>query len=199
MRVTIAAPNLRLSRSVITAMWASPIATQDLLAGRRRSTRAVGSSSSIRWSAGPILSRSALDCGSIATERVGSGKSIGGRTSGFSRVGQRVAGLGDGELGDGADLAGPQLADRLLLLAVEEQQLADPLVLAAVGVPGVALAVERPREHPEVGQPPDERVGRGLEHPGERAGRRVGRDRDGVAGLRVRRRRRAGSSAGDGR
>ena len=45
---------------------------------------------------------------------------------------QRVAGLGHGQLGDRADLAGLELADRLLLLAVEQQQLADPLVLVRV-------------------------------------------------------------------
>ena len=77
---------------------------------------------------------------------------------------QRVAGLGDGELGDGADLARLELADRLLLLAVEQQQLADALVLAAARVPDVVLRVERARQDPEVGQPADERVGSGLEH-----------------------------------
>ena len=85
---------------------------------------------------------------------------------------QGVAGLGRGELGDGADLARLELADRLLVLAVEQEELAHPLVLVAVGVPGVGLAVERAAQDPEVGQPADERVGGGLEHPGdERAGR----------------------------
>jgi hypothetical protein len=36
---------------------------------------------------------------------------------------QRVAGLGDGQLRDRTDLAGLQLADRLLFLAVEQEQL----------------------------------------------------------------------------
>ena len=104
--------------------------------------------------------------------------------------GQRVARLGHAELGHGADLAGLQLAGRLLLLAVEQQQLADPLVLAPVGIPGVALAVERARVHPQVGQPADVRVGRGLEHPDQERARRIGLDRDLVARLGL---------AGDGR
>ena len=97
--------------------------------------------------------------------------------------GQRVAGLGHGQLGDRADLAGLELAGRLLLLAVEQQQLADPLVLAPVGVPGVALAVERAREDPQVGQPADVRVGRGLEHPDQERAGRIGLDPDLVARL----------------
>ncbi len=80
----MAAPNLRLSRSAITAMWASPRATSNCSPVGARSTRALGSSSSIRWRAVPILSRSAFVCGSIATDSVGSGKGMSGRTSGFS-------------------------------------------------------------------------------------------------------------------
>ena len=69
----------------MTAMWASPIATRSCSPVGDRSTRADGSSSSIRWSAAPILSRSAFVWGSIATDSDGSGKSSGGRISGFSR------------------------------------------------------------------------------------------------------------------
>ena len=136
----------------MTAMWASPIATRSCSPVAERSTRADGSSSSIRWRAAPILSRSALVCGSIATDSDGTGKSSGGRMHRVLARRERVAGLGGGELGDGADLARLELADRLLLLAVEEEQLADPLVLAAVGVPGVGLAVERAAQDPEIGQ-----------------------------------------------
>ena len=105
-----------------------------------------------------------MDTGSIATWSVGSGKSIGGEVQRGVARRERVAGLGHAELGDRADLAGPQLGRGLLLLAVEVQELADPLVLALVGVEHRALALERPRQHAQVGQPPDERVGRGLEH-----------------------------------
>ena len=66
------------------------------------------------------------------------GTGAGRRTRASPSRRERVAGRGDGELGDGADLAGLELADGLLLLAVEQQQLADALVVVARRVPGVA-------------------------------------------------------------
>ena len=59
--VAIGAPNLRLSRSRITAVWASPIVRRTCSPVALRSRRTVGSSSSIRASAGPILSRSCFE------------------------------------------------------------------------------------------------------------------------------------------
>ena len=105
--------------------------------------------------------------GRARVDRAGRGR------SGRSFV-ERVSPVrGRAELGDGADLARLQLADRLLLLAVEAQQLADPLVLALLGVPGVGLAAQRPGQDAEVGEPADERVGGGLEDADEeRAARR---------------------------
>jgi hypothetical protein len=103
---------------------------QDLLAGGRPLERTVGSSSSMRASAGPILSRS---CFGRARSRPPA-TAPGTRGSAAERLllaRQRVAGLGHGQLGDRSDLAGLQLADGLLLLAVQQQQLADPLVLVA--------------------------------------------------------------------
>ena len=105
--------------------------------------------------------------------------------TGWSRGREGVARLGRGQLGDGPDLARLELADRLLLLAMEEEQLADPLVLVAVGVPGVGLAVERAAQDPEVRQAADERIGRGLEHAGDERPVRVGSDRDRLVGLGV--------------
>ena len=96
---------------------------------------------------------------------------------------ERVAGGGHGQLGDGADLARLELADGLLLLAVEEQQLADPLVLALRAVPDVGLRMERARQDAQVGQPADERVRGRLEHPDEERARLVGGDLDRRAGL----------------
>ena len=115
-----------------------------------------------------------MDTGSIATWSVGSGKSIGPSVQRGVARRDRVPGLGHAQLGDGADLAGPELGRRLLLLAVEVQELADPLVLALVAVEHRALALERPRQHAQVRQPPDERVRRGLEHADQQlaAGRR---------------------------
>ncbi len=91
---------------------------------------------------------------------------------------QRVAGLGHRQLGHGADLARLELADRLLLLAVEQQQLADPLVLAAGGVPDVGLRVQRPGEDPQVRQAADERVGGRLEDADQERAGLVGGDLD---------------------
>ena len=78
-----------------------------------------------------------------------------------------------GQLRDRADLAGQQLADRLLVLAVEQEELAHPLVLLAVRVPGVALTVERAGDDAEVRQPADERVSGGLEDPGDERAIRI--------------------------
>ena len=111
----------------------------------------------------------------MATSSDGAGNSRGGRRSGRSFVGERVAGLGHGELGDRADLAGLELADGLLLLAVQQQELADPLVLVAGRVPDVRLGMERPRQDPQVRQPPDERVGGRLEHADQQRAALVGR------------------------
>ena len=183
---------------MMTAVCASPIVRRTCSPVALRSSRTVGSSSSIRASAGPILSRSPLLCGSMATISDGSGKSSGGSTSGFSRDAERVAGLGHRQLRDRADLAGLELADRLLLLAVEQQQLADPLVLVAGRVPDVRLRAERAGQDAQVRQPPDERVGRGLEHADEERAGLVGRDLD-VGARLVGRPRPAASSAGEGR
>ena len=89
----------------MTAMWASPVATRSCSPVADRSTRADGSSSSIRWSAAPILSRSAFVWGSIATVRVGTGKSSGGRMIGASFDDSVSPVSVDGQLRDGADLA----------------------------------------------------------------------------------------------
>ena len=103
----------------------------------------------------------------MATWSVGSGNVDGRQPQAGVAGRERVAGLGHAELRDRADLARPQLGRRLLLLAVEVEQLADALVLALRRVEHRALALERARQDPQVGQPPDERVRRGLEHPDE--------------------------------
>jgi hypothetical protein len=69
---------------MITAVWASPIVRRICSPASLRSRRAEGSSSSIRWRAGPILSRSPFVRGSIATVSVGSGNERSGSVSGFS-------------------------------------------------------------------------------------------------------------------
>ncbi len=165
-------------------MWASPIARSSCSPVVDRSTRAVGSSSSIRWRAAPILSRSAFVCGSIATDRDGSGKSIGGRMTGFSR----------------ADSVSPVSVAASLATAPISPAWSSPIgswslpcrssswpirsSSSRFGVPGVGLAVERAAQDPEIRQPADERVRRRLERPGDERPVRVRGDRDRVA-LRV--------------
>ena len=77
---------------------------------------------------------------------------------------ERVAGGGRGQLGDGGDVAGADLGEVLLVLALDRQERADALVLLLVDVVDVALPGLRAADHAEVGEPPDERVGGGLEH-----------------------------------
>ena len=113
------------------------------------------------------MSRSCLETGSIATTSDGAGNSRAGQLQPLLARRERVAGLGHGELGDRADLAGLEFADRFLFLAVQQQQLADALVLVAGRVPDVGLRLERARHDAQVGQPADERIGRGLEHADE--------------------------------
>ena len=136
-------------------------------------------------------------CGSMATISDGSGKRQRRQDQRLLAGGQRVAGLGHGQLRDRADLARLELADRLLLLAMEQQQLADPLVLVAAAVPDVGLRAERPRQHAQVGQPADERVGGRLEHAHEQWAVLVGGDLDRRARLVRRRGRRLVGRGGE--
>ncbi len=61
---------------------------------------------------------------------------------------------------------------------MQEEQLPDPLLVIVGLVPDVALRVERPRQHAEVREAPDERVRGGLEDPGQQRAVRVRRDLD---------------------
>ena len=196
--VTIAAPNLRLSRSMMTEVCASPIVRRTcspvadalqpdgrLLLEHPRERRA-------------HLVEVALALRLDGDHQRRLGEVERRQHERLLARGQRVAGLGDGQLGDRADLARLELADRLLLLAVEQQQLADPLVLAARAVPDVRLRMERPGHDPQVGQPPDERVGGRLEHADQQRAGLVGGDLD-LAARPCRSRAVGGSSAGEGR
>jgi hypothetical protein len=85
---------------------------------------------------------------------------------------QRVAGGGVGQLGHRTDVAGDHLVGRLLRLAADGQQVADPLVLALGRVEHRGVGQEGAGHHPEQVHPPHVRVGDGLEHVGgQRAGR----------------------------
>ncbi len=98
---------------------------------------------------------------------------------------QRVSRPGNGQLRDRPDLTGVELPDRFLVLAVEQEQLAQALVLAAGRVPGVSLALECPGEHAQEGQPADERVGRGLEDSRHQRSRGVRHDPGLLAALGI--------------
>ena len=75
-----------------------------------------------------------------------------------------IARMGGGQLGHRGDVSGTGLREVLLLLALDRQEVADALLLASVDVVDVPLAAQRARHDPEVGEPPDERVGGRLEH-----------------------------------
>ena len=74
------------------------------------------------------LSSSPLVFGSIANAITGAGSLSGGIEIGSSRVGQPVAGARLLELGDGADVAGPNSSACSVSLPCGHEQLADPLL-----------------------------------------------------------------------
>ena len=127
--VTIAAPNLRFSRSMMTAVWASPIVAQDLLAGRAalEPDRRLLLEHPGERRAHLVEVALALGLDRDHQRRLREGERR--QDERLLADAERVAGLGHRELRDGADLARLELADRLLLLAVQQQELADPLVL----------------------------------------------------------------------
>ncbi len=87
-------------------------------------------------------------------------------------VGERVAGEGVLELGHHADLARPERLDRLLGLAGEPAEMADPLAAVAARVVDLAVGAQRPRVDAEDGELAHVRVRDRLEH--HRAERRLG-------------------------
>ena len=159
----------------MTSIWASPMAVRIVSpVPSSRWIRIAGSSSSSRWSACPSLSRSAFDSGSIATWSDGAGNSMPGQLDGLRSVGdERVTGRGRGQLGDGGDVAGADLREVVLVLALDREERSDPLLLLSVDVVDMALPRERAAEDTEVGQAADERVGGGLEDLGDERSVRV--------------------------
>ena len=89
---------------------------------------------------------------------------------------QGVAGGGRVQLGHGGDVAGSHPREVLLVLALDREEVADALVLAAVDVVDVALAGHAAGDDAEVGQAADERVGGCLEHLRHERPVRIGRD-----------------------
>jgi hypothetical protein len=146
----------------MTATCASPIVNRTCSPVSLRSSRAVGSSSSIRWRAGPILSRSPLDTGSIATTSVGSG----------TRSGQPERVLA-------VDSVSPVSVEESFATAPISPALRSPIGSCSLpwssrswpirsSSPRArrstrALAPERPGQDPQVRQAADERIGGRLE------------------------------------
>ena len=99
--------------------------------------------------------------------------------------GQRRSGRRVAELGDGGDVTGDDLVGREVLLAAQVEQPVEPLLRAAGGVDEAVVDGDGARQHLEQRHLPDELVGDGAEHVGERLGRRVGGDLDADRGVAV--------------
>ena len=89
------------------------------------------------------------------------------------RIAQRVAGGGVLEADDRVDVAGARTRDRVLLVGVHLEQLAETFLLALGRVDHLGAGVHLARVHPDVGQFAEERVRRDLER--QRRERLVGR------------------------
>ena len=134
---------------------------QDLLAGRRSARRAtVGSSSSIRWRAGPILSRSALVCGSMATASDGlreverRQRSAASRATTACRRSRSRSSLATAPIS-------PALSSPIGSCSLPWRSSSWPIRSSSPRVAFQTWAWEWsvPRQHAQVGQPADERVG----------------------------------------
>ncbi len=94
---------------------------------------------------------------------------------------ERVARADPLQLRHRADIPRRKARGVLLLLAAQEQRLADAQGLARADVHKLRIPPDFPGRHPQVREPADERVGHGPEHHGGRLGRRVGRNLDRAA------------------
>jgi hypothetical protein len=128
-----------------------------------RLTRNVGSSSASFWMAVESFSWSPLVFGSIATEMTGSGNVIDSRTMGFAGSRQGLAGGGVLEADERVDVARAGLVDRVLLVGVHLEELADALLLALGGVDHLGTGGDLAGVHPDVGELAEEGVRGDLE------------------------------------
>ena len=139
-------------------------AAEELLAGLVvAASVSVGSSSARRLRAVPIFSSSPFAFGSIAKLITGLGK-IERRDVDRLVGGEQDVACGRLlELGHRAEVALAELLRQLVVLALEEQQLADTLLVARARVDERRVGRERAREHAEEVDAPGERVGDRLE------------------------------------
>ena len=70
------------------------------------------------------------------------------------------------ELGDHSDVARVQVLDRELLLAPQELQSPQPLLLPPVLIPNPAVRAQHTRENAQIGEPPHEWIRGGFPHIG---------------------------------
>ncbi len=99
---------------------------------------------------------------------------------------QGVAGDGDLELGDAADVARDQLGDVGALLALEDHQVAEALGLLDAAVVGRRVAVQRAGDDAQDGDLAGEGIGEGLEHQRRERTGRIGGELDGSSPPRFR-------------
>ena len=109
----------------------------------------------------------------MATSITGSGNVIDSSTTCWFGSRQRVTGGGVLQADHRVDVAGRGRLDRVLLVGVHLEQLAQPLLLALGGVDDLRAGVDLARVHPDVGQLAEERVRGDLER--QRRERLVGR------------------------
>ena len=140
--VSTATPYRLASRSSSTSACASPMDhSTSWRVSALFSSRSVGSSATSRPRACDSLSSSALDLATMATGSSGSGIDHGSISSGWSLSDSVSPVSARAELGHRADVAGPALRHRPLLLAQRRGQRADPLVVVVVVVPAGRAAV----------------------------------------------------------
>ena len=126
-----------------------------------RWTSIVGSSSCRRRSALPTFSSSPFAFGSIANAITGRGSSGSVRSISWSDEDKHVARAGLLQLGDRADVAGPELVGVLVLLALGHQQLPDPLLVVGAAVVHLGVVLHHALVDAKEVDPPRDRDRRG--------------------------------------
>ena len=124
-----------------------------------RWTSSVGSSSSRRRIAVTAFSSSPLDFGSKANAITGAGSSSGGNVIFASLPARTSPARVSFSLATAPMSPGAELVDVLVLLALRERQLADPLLLAVGGVDDLRVRRQHPRVDPEQVEPAGVGVG----------------------------------------
>ena len=156
--------NSRRMRSTRMSRWSSPIPPMTVWpVSSSSSTEKVGSSSASFWIAMPSFSWSDLVFGSMETWMTGSGERHRLEDDRVRLIAQGVTGGGVLEADHRVDVAGHGLVDRVLLVGVHLEELADALLLALGGVEHLGARIDTTRVDADEGQLAEERVRRDLE------------------------------------